>query len=376
MRSIRRRDLRGSVGRMDGMKRLALVLVLAAAVLPASAPAAGCTPMDCAPSGLALGHGLFAVRPLGLTGPSTVFDLRSGHVRYQLPNGVLNGGLLVHQDGGQLTWWNALTHRRLRSATAAGYLVGSSQDGRRAVLSTSTKKQTTFVIATPDAQRTVVLPTQNWGFDALADGNLYLLRYLRNGYQVRRYDLAADRLDPHPLKDPHESALIWGSPWERVTSPDGRYVFTLYVGQNGGAMVHELDVRRAVARCIDLPGTGDFNKGTSYAMQLSPDARTLWAVSPGYGRVVGIDVASRTVRTAFRFKPAWQVESPSAAVAAISPRGDRLAVALATDIYVIAPATHAVVHWNRAAGALAFSPDGTRLWFAHRTVLRALRVDG
>jgi hypothetical protein len=361
---------------MDGMKRLALVLVLAAAVLPASAPAAGCRPMDCAPSGVALGHGLFAVLPQGMTGNATVVDLRSGKPQWTLPGGALNGHMLVNQSGSYLTWHDAYTGRETGSAVAPGYLAGSSQDGKRAVLTTTTRKRTTFTIVTPGAKRSLVLRGQNWGFDALADGNLYLLQYLKNGYEVRRFDLAANKLVRQPLKDPHESGLIWGTPWTRVTSPDGRYVFTLYVGQNGGAMVHELDVRRAVARCIDLPGTGDFNKATSYALQLSPDARTLWAASPGYGRVVGIDVASRTVRTAFRFKPAWQLESPGATVAAVSPRGDRLAIALGTDVYVIAPAAHSVVHWNRSAGALAFSPDGSRLWLAHGRVMRPLRVDG
>jgi hypothetical protein len=359
------------------MKRLALVLVLAAAVLPASAPAAGCRPLDCAPSGSMLGRTLFAIRPSGATGPVVVTDLRTGKTRWQLPPGMLNGRLLVTQDQTTLAWYDAFTGRLVATATVDGpstYLAGSSQDGRRAVLTYTSRRATRFAIVSARAQRTIVLPGPNWGFDALADGNLYLLRYLRNGYEVRRYDLAANRLVAQPLKDPHASAVIWGTPWARTTSSDGRYVFTLYVGQNGAAMVHELDVRRSVARCVDLPGTGDFNAGTSYALQLAPGGRTLWAVSPGYGRVVAVDIARGTVRTAFRFKPAWKVESPGATVSAVSPRGDRLAVALSTDVYVITPATRQVVHWNRTATALAFSPDGTRLWLARGKVVRPIGV--
>jgi hypothetical protein len=356
------------------MKRLALVLVLAAVVLPASAPAAGCRPMDCAPGGVALGHSLFAVLPQGVQGPAVVVDLRTGAERWRLPSGVLNARTLVHQDQQQLTWFDALTGKQTGSAVATGYLAGSSQDGKRAVLSEVQKKQTVFTIVSPSAQRTITLHGGNWGFDALADHDLYLLRYLKNGYQVRRYDLAANRLVAQPLKDPHESSVIWGTPWARVTSDDGRYVFTLYVGQNGGAMVHQLDVRRSVARCIDLPGTGNFNNGTSYALQLAPGGRTLWAISPGYGRVVSINVATAAVRTAFAFKPEWQVESPSATVAAVSPRGDRLAVALATDLYVITPKTKKVVHRNLTAAALAFSPDGGRLWLARGSSVHPLRL--
>ena len=38
-------------------------------------------------------------------------------------------------------------------------------------------------------------------------------------------------------------------------------LFTLYVSGNGAAMVHELNLAKPQARCIDLPGTGDFGAG-------------------------------------------------------------------------------------------------------------------
>lgn len=366
------------------MKRLLLVLALALpAALPAAARAAGCSPLDCAPTGSALGHGLLAVRPNGVTGSVAVDDLRSGRSRWQLPAGILDGTTLVHQDHASLSWFDALTGARLGRTTVlgvakTGYLAGASQDGSRAVLARSWKKHTTLTIVSRGGQRSVTLRGTDWGFDALAGQKLYLLRYLRNGYQVRLYDLAANRLVARPLKDPRESSLIWGTAWARTTSPDGRYVFTLYVGQDGGAMVHELDVRNATARCIELPGDGDFNRGTSYTLQVSPDGRTLWAVSPGYGRAVGIDVASARVRTAFRFHTDASADSPSATVSALSPDGGRIAFALAGRVWVLDTAQRRlVVERHRAATALAFSPDGTRLWVAGGAsgqVLRALAV--
>jgi len=368
------------------MKRLLLVLALVLpAALPASVHAAGCSPLDCAPTGSALGHGLFAVRPNGVTGAVAVDDLRTGRARWQLPAGILDGTTLVHQDSGDLTslsWFDALTGRRVATAQAhaqtVDYLVGASQDGSRAVLSFASKRRTELAIVSPRGQRTVTLRGTNWGFDALAGQKLYLLRYLRNGYQVRLYDLAANRLVARPLKDPRESSLIWGTAWARTSSRDGRYVFTLYVGQDGGAMVHELDVRDATARCVDLPGDGDFNRGTSYTLQLSPDGRTLWAVSPGYGRAVGIDVASARVRTAFRFHTDASADSPSATVSALSPDGRRIAFALAGRVWVLDTAHRRLVaDRRRAATALAFSPDGSRLWVAGGAsgqVLRSLAV--
>ncbi|HEY2325936.1 MAG TPA: hypothetical protein VGH52_00460 [Gaiellaceae bacterium] len=366
------------------MKRLTLILVLgAAALLPASAPAAGCRPLDCAPSGSSLGHGLYAVRPQGALGEVVVDNLRTGHMRYQLPQGILGGHVLVHQEqgGDGLAWFDTLTGRQIATASGAGFgelsLTGVSQDGMRAVLFRSSKTASRFAIVSPHARlKLVTLPTENWGFDALADSNLYLLHYLKNGYEVRRYDLARHRLVAQPLKDPHESSLIWGMAWSRVTSPDGRYVFTLYLGSDGGAMVHELDVRHGTARCVDLVGTGDFNLGTTYTMQLSPNGKTLWAVSPGFGWAVGIDVASARVLLAFRFRstPAG-VESPSASVSDISADGSRIAVALNGDVWLVNTHTRVARKLgNHPATAVAFAPGGGRLWIALGTKLTALRL--
>ena len=71
-----------------------------------------------------------------------------------------------------------------------------------------------------------------------------------------------------PLKDPHESGTIWGQPYSRLASTDGRYLFTLYIGSNGGSMIHALDLDTATARCIDLPGTGDYLASTAWALAL------------------------------------------------------------------------------------------------------------
>jgi DNA-binding beta-propeller fold protein YncE len=357
-----------SLVRIDTMKRLALVLVFAAAaLLPAAAPAAGCRPLDCAPSGVPLGHGLLAARPNGATGAVTVVDLRTGTVKWSLPTGVLTGTTLVHQDNYDLTWYDALTGKQTATATIAAHnipsLLGTSQDGKRAVLVIRVKKRSTFLIVSPVAQKVVDLPTTDWDFDALADSNLYLLRYLQNGYQVRRYDLATNTLAARPLKDPHESSTIWGTPWARVASADGRYLFTLYVGSNGGSMVHELDLRTASARCIDLPGTGDFNSATSYALELSHDGRTLWAASPGYGRVVAIDVRGAKVKLAFRFHRGAYTEAPTASVSALSPDGARLAVAVGNELWFFSTVRRTVVKTKPSTPlALAFSPDGSTLW--------------
>jgi hypothetical protein len=292
---------------------------------------------------------------------------------------MLSQSRLVTQDGATLTWWSAVTDHKLGTATVRGgwgFITGASQDGRRAVLFENVRGNSVFQIISPQTQRTISLKGTNWGFDALADSNLYLLRYLKNGYQVRRYDLAHDRLVAQPLKDPHESSLIWGTAWSRLTSPDGRYVFTLYLGPDGGAMVHELDVRHSTARCIDLMGSGNFNLGTTYTMQLSPNGKTLWAISPGFGWAVAIDVASARARVASRFRSTpLMVESPSASVSAISADGSRIAVAVADDVWLLNTRTHHVrALGNHPATAVAFARGGNRLWLVAGTKVSPLRL--
>ena len=352
------------------MKRLALTGFLAlAAALPGAAPGAGCSPLDCAASGVSVGNGYLAARPGGAHGVAQIVDLRTGELKWSLPQGMLNGRTLVEQpQSQQLVWHDAITGKETGSATiqAAGpfSLVGLSQDGSRAVLLNVSKQESTFAVVSQSGEQTLTLPAKNWGFDALSGNKLYLLKYLNSGYEIRLYDLASGQLAAKPLKDPKASSTIWGIAWERVASPDGRYLFTLYVGGNGGAMVHQLDLRTSVARCIDLPGAGDFNSTTTWAMELSPDGKTLWAVNPGYGRVVGIDVAKRNVRVAFRFKKsALYNNGPAASVSAISPDGSRIALGVAGKIFYVSMAHRVVVNGvPHAAVALGYAPDGTTLW--------------
>ncbi len=354
------------------VKRFALIgSLFLATLLPAAAPAAGCSPLSCAPSGTPLVGGQLLVRPTGIGGPVQIVDLRAGAVARNLPAGVLAARrTLIEQSSLRtLTWRDATTGEVAGRATlaAAGEftLVGASQDGRRAVLQRGDKGDSTFAIVSPTGEQDVGVQTDvSWGFDALAGDKLYLLRYLHSGYEIVIYDLGADRLRAKPIKDPKASSTIWGIPWVRTESKDGRYLFTLYIGGNGGAMVHQLDLKTSAARCIDLQGTGDFNSATTWALELSPNGKTLWAVNPGYGRVAGIDVGSRVVRVAFRFKKTSLYDNgPVASVSAMSPDGKRMAVAAAGRLFNVSLPQHAVVQGKRtAAVALGYAPDATTLW--------------
>jgi hypothetical protein len=295
-------------------------------------------------------------------------------VKWRLPSGILVGHTLVEQSASrEVTWYDGLTGKVTGKATFTAptdtfILAGLSQDGSAAVLWNHSPTATSVIVVSKTEQTSFTLPDRNWGFDALSGNNLYLLRYLSAGYQVRRYDLGAEKLDPKPLKDPKGSSTIWGNAWERVASPDGRYLFTLYVGSDGGTMVHQLDLKTSAARCIDLPGSGSFNAGTTWAMELSPNGQTLWAVSPGFGRVAGIDVGTRKVRVAFRFKPMSLLGSaPLSSVSAISPDGARIAVGVGGRIFYVSLRHRTVVQGApHSAIALGYAPDATTLWVVGR----------
>jgi hypothetical protein len=126
-------------------------------------------------------------------------------------------------------------------------------------------------------------------------------------------------------------------------------------------MVHELDTVAATARCVDLPGTGSFDAASTWALVADPDGRTLWATSPGYRRIVAVDVARHTVRRSWRFDAGGWLANPGLAV--MSPDGAHLAVSDAVHVWFVTLTSQLSVHRiAHTAVALGYSPDQRRLW--------------
>lgn len=347
------------------MKRLVLVLAIAVLVLPGAAVGAACSPLNCAPSQFTLAHGTLLGFRESIDKPLRVIDLNTGTTRWRLPAGIVTGDTLVHQDGSLITWFDAAHGTRIGDAVlqlhGAFSLVGTSQDGSRAVLARTQTRSTTFAIVSRDSSRLVKLGGSQWSFDALRGTKLFLIKTLNYGYQVRLYDLATNTLVQRALKDPGESATISGSPFARVSSPDGRYLFTLYLGGGGGAMIHELDLVAGTARCIDLPGDGNFAAATTWALVTDPDGRTLWALSPGYGRVVAVDVPGHRIRRTWTFNPGIWTSNAGAAV--LSPDGSHFALTDAQHVwFIVLEPKLAVRRSVHVALALAWSPDQRHLW--------------
>jgi hypothetical protein len=350
------------------MKRLALVAILLALALPGAARSAACSPLNCAPSQFSVGNGTLLGYRDHADGPVTIADLRTGKARFALPAGIVGGDRLVSKLGRTLAWYDMTTGRQTDSVTLAHdtRFAGVSQDGARAVgFQLTDGGSTTITIASPAAQRDIRIDGRDWDFDGLRGDNLFLIKNLSGGgYQVRVLHLESGQLDAALVKDPHESGTIWGQPYSRLASADGRYLFTLYIGQNGGAMVHALDLETANARCIDLPGTGNYLASTLYAMVLSNDGRTLWAVGAGYGRVVGIDVAARTATTAFTIGASTSRQGKGTR-AALSPDGKRIALSDGDTVSVLNLRTRKIVKRKPVpALAIGYAPDGSLRTFS------------
>jgi len=98
------------------VKRLLLIAVVLAALVPADARGGACSPLNCSPSQFTLAHGTLLGVRAGVDRPVRVIDLRTGATRWRLPAGIVTGGTLVHQDGSLLTWYSLTTGARLRDA--------------------------------------------------------------------------------------------------------------------------------------------------------------------------------------------------------------------------------------------------------------------
>ena len=107
----------------------------------------------------------------------------------------------------------------------------------------------------------------NYSFDALSPdaSKLYLIQRVdANNYSryiVRAYDLSTHTLLPGRIADrTQKSWVMQGDAMTRTTSPDGRWVYTLYMNPGGTPFIHALDTvqgRRALHRHpMDLGGPG------------------------------------------------------------------------------------------------------------------------
>jgi hypothetical protein len=185
-----------------------------------------------------------------------------------------------------------------------GSTSGLSANGRTLVLirprTAFPQRSTELVIVAARTLRTLRFERLggDFSFDAISPSGtwIYLIQYTSptdpTRYRVRALSTRTGRLLARDIVDPHDRGeAMRGNPMSRLTSPDGRWAYTLYDG-DGHPFVHALDTVRLQARCIDVaafPAGGNL-----LATRLRLTGRTLTVVQGGQG-LSEIDTRSLSV---------------------------------------------------------------------------------
>jgi hypothetical protein len=140
---------------------------------------------------------------------------------------------------------------------------GLSLDGRTLVVqSLVAGSPTRFLVLNTSTMRVREQFTLkgNYSFDALSPdaSKLYLIQRVDahnySRYIVRAYSLSTQTLLPGRIADRTQKGWVMqGDALTRTTSPDGRWVYTLYMRSGGTPFIHALDTVEGVAHCIGIP---------------------------------------------------------------------------------------------------------------------------
>ncbi len=140
-------------------------------------------------------------------------------------------------------------HYGVPGAAYDGSTTGLSADGRTLVLAESTTMRGTRLLVLDTDKLVVRKRITRPEFlvrrrDLARRPQLYVLRYPKvrraDCYDVLALDLRTGRLNHKPIMDPREpDEQMGGMPLSRVMSPDGRWAYTLYMGEEN--FVHALD---------------------------------------------------------------------------------------------------------------------------------------
>jgi hypothetical protein len=210
---------------------------------------------------------------------------------------------------------------------------GLSTDGRTLVLGDATpgnplRARSSFAVLDPRTlhERLRINLAGDFSFDALSPQGrtLYLIQHVDGvnltRYVVRAYDLRRGTLLPGRVADRTQRGWVMnGYAVARTTSPDGRWVYTLYLNPGGYPFVHALDTVRSVAHCVGIPWKGGQNGVWNLRLALGGDGRSLAVRRPGGRTFVAVD--TRTWRISYPSSggfPWWTVGVAAGAAAVIA----------------------------------------------------------
>ena len=282
------------------MRRLSICLAAAVAALVLAPPA-------------------FADGPVFVTQGGSGVATHDGAFHYAAVPYGSQGTVLekIHSADKAVWWWMPLRGSWGTAAIGNGTVAGQglSRDGRTLVLEDTSgpfSPPSRFLVVDTKRMkvvRRITLPG-SFSFDALSPdaSKMFLIQFTQAGiydpshYIVREYDLRTNRLLPGKIADRSDpEKTMAGYAMTRVTSADGRWVYTLYQKPSGMPFIHALDTVAGVAHCIDLPwsqtNTGVYN----LVLSLRDHDRTL-AVHYRSGRpLLNVAVGS------------WQISEPRSA---------------------------------------------------------------
>jgi hypothetical protein len=280
---------------------------------------------------------------------------------------------------------------------------GLSPDGRWLALTARSGKQTKFaVFDTEFKQQPRQLTLEGYFlFDGLnnSGSSLFLTESLGDDpsakYLVRRYDLAQDMLDPRVIVEKgEEEEPMTGVRQTAVASKNGNWLYSLYVNAAEGPFIHALPINEAdqvgLAFCIDLPtdGKDDPAKQSRWALLMSADMRTLFAVNGALGLVAEYNVIEglpQPLRTKALFDTpdtastlTARTDSAASSIAALAPDGKTMYTVgqrglLVIDMQALKLRGRFLPDWP--LDGIAISPDSARLYAASAAQGKIVRLD-
>ncbi len=298
---------------------------------------------------------VWLARKVGSAHETIAFDVESKRARFILPNGLRSADGKAYwaafQAGGMTAFHSFdVAEGSIRASlglegsfelgaiSATGKWLALKRVASESEIAAWTKANAwKTTIAIVDAEqiettRTVTLDG-NFDVDALSAGGkgLFLIEHLPalkpDHYQVRLYDVALGQLQEGALVDKRNvNEVMAGYARDAVASPNGEWLFTLYIGtHHSHAFIHALNLREGYAWCIDLP-SGDGNRATleHYALALAPDGTTIYASNAALGVLTSTNVANIGEPRVVNFAPFADKANSSLRSALVSPHGKRV----------------------------------------------------
>jgi len=337
----------------------------------------------------------------------SVIDSRSHSVELNMPLGtpspdwthlyMVSGDGLIDidpQTGTKLQNVRMPGYFHLPAATLSGVPGGLSQDGRWLVLerfdpTTSPIPSTTHLLV---VETSFGKPMQQFDlpgyfqFDAISnDGKrIFLIQYISNTeYYVRQFDVGIGQLNPTIIFDKADGgAAMAGVRISGIPSPDGQWLYSLYVRHDKSPFIHALNLDgNLVAFCLDLPGSGYASSSDAFhwSLAMSPGASHLYAANSASGTVadIALDTGSGWPSTprAARLDTSQtggifgvrnvEAKELGGNAAAVSPDGKTLVIGGTSGLFWVDTTSlkakdHQLSDWN--VWSLATSPDGATVY--------------